>query len=70
MLLVKLLIVILLLFIVVSLFSALYFMFTDKGRTKRTVRALTVRISLSIFAFILIMVAIATGLIEPNPRPF
>ena len=64
--LVKLLVVILLLFITVSLFSGLFFLVRDKGQTKRTMYALTLRIGLSIFAFVLLMIAAATGLITPN----
>lgn len=42
-------------FIVMSLGSALYYLVKDKGQSERTVKALTVRISLSIFLFILLM---------------
>lgn len=42
-------------FIVLSLGSALYYLVKDKGQSERTVKALTVRISLSIFLFILLM---------------
>ncbi|MEW6133877.1 MAG: twin transmembrane helix small protein [Pseudomonadota bacterium] len=41
--------------IVLSLGSALYYLVKDKGQSERTVKALTVRISLSIFLFILLM---------------
>lgn len=70
MLLIKLIVVILLLVIVISLFSGLGFLIKDKGKTKRTVNSLTVRIVLSIIAFILIMVAAFFGGITPNPRPY
>lgn len=69
MLLVKLIVIILLLAIVVSLFSGLYFLVADKGETKRTVNALTLRIGLSIAAILIIIIAGATGLIELNPSP-
>lgn len=42
-------------FIVLSLGSALYYLVKDKGQSERTVKALTVRISLSILLFILLM---------------
>jgi hypothetical protein len=38
---------------------------TDKGDSKKMVRALTVRVSLSVGLFLLLMVAWATGLIQP-----
>lgn len=60
----KTLIVIMLILIVGSLFSALWFMFNDKGRDKRTVKALTVRIALSISLFIMVMVAFYFGWIN------
>jgi len=69
MLLVKLIVIILLIAIVVSLFSGLYFLVNDKGETKRTVNALTLRIGLSIAAIVIIIIAGATGLIELNPSP-
>lgn len=64
--LVKLLVIILLLAILISLFSGLFFQAKDKGQTKRTVNALSIRIGLSVLAFILLMVAAATGLISPH----
>ena len=39
---------------------------TSKEQNNKTVRALTVRISLSVIAFILLMVAIGFGWIEPH----
>jgi hypothetical protein len=49
-----------------SLFSALYYLIKDKGRSDRTVRALTVRIGLSITLFLLLMAAHYFGLIKPH----
>ena len=63
----KLLVVILLLFIVSSLFSGLYFLMKDSGSSDRVVKALTVRIGLSIGLFIFLMIGYATGLITPHP---
>ncbi len=48
-------------FIVISLGSALYYLVRDKGQSDRTVKALTVRISLSIFLFILLMASYYFG---------
>lgn len=69
MLLVKLIVIILLLFVIASLFSGLFFLVKDKGETHRTVNALTLRIGLSILAIVIIIIAGATGLIELNPNP-
>jgi len=69
MLLVKMIVLILLIFVVISLFSGLFFLVKDKGQTKRTVNALSVRIGLSIFIIVVIMIAGATGVIELNPSP-
>ena len=63
----KYLIVAVLLGIVVSLGSGLYFLMTDKGGTKRMVNSLTVRISLSVALFVLLFIAWYFGLIEPHP---
>lgn len=48
-------------FIILSLGSALYYLVKDKGQSERTVKALTVRISLSIFLFILLMASYYFG---------
>ena len=47
--------VLFLLFILSSLASALYYMIKDKGQGTRAVRSLTLRISLSVLLFILLM---------------
>jgi Mn2+/Fe2+ NRAMP family transporter len=60
---IKVAIVVVLLIIVVSLFSALFFLSKDKGTGDRTVKALTVRISLSIALFIIILAAYHLGYI-------
>lgn len=64
---VKLIVLGLLAAIVVSMGSALFHLVHDrKGETRKMVRALTVRISLSVALFILLFVAYALGLIEPH----
>ena len=50
-------------FILASLFSALYFLLKDKGQSQRTVRALTVRIVLSIVLFVMLMLGFHFGFI-------
>ena len=69
MLLVKLIVLLLLGFVIISLFSGLYFLVKDKGQSNRTVNALSVRIGLSIVAIVIVMIAGATGVIELNPSP-
>ena len=43
----KIVVILFLVFIVGSLFSALYYLVRDRGRGERTVRALTVRIDIT-----------------------
>ncbi len=63
----KLLVVAIFIGIVASLGSALFHLVTDrKGETRNMVRALTVRIGLSVALFILLFVAWAAGWIEPH----
>lgn len=52
--------------IVISLGSALFYLVNDKGDSKKMVRALSVRIGLSVVLFVLLMGAWAVGLIEPH----
>ena len=46
-----------------SLFSALFFMFNDKGNSKRMVKALTFRVGLSVSLFLLLMALYYFGVI-------
>lgn len=69
MLLVKFIVLLLLGFVIVSLFSGLYFLVKDKGQTNRTVNALSLRIGLSLVAIVIIVIAGVTGVIELNPSP-
>ncbi len=63
----KILVILILAGIVLSLGSALFHLVTDrKGETRSMVRALTVRISLSVAAFALLFVAYAAGWIQPH----
>jgi hypothetical protein len=57
-----------LLFIVASLFSALFYLGKDRGTSDRTAKALTIRIGLSIFLFVLLIAGYYTGLIG-NAHP-
>jgi hypothetical protein len=60
---IKLLVVFTLLAIVGSLFSGLWFLYKDRGTGTRTVRALTLRIGLSISLFILLLLSYRFGLV-------
>ena len=59
----KIVVILFLVFIVGSLFSALYYLVRDKGQGERTVRALTVRITLSVALFLLLMLGYYFGFI-------
>jgi len=59
----RILVIIMLVVIVGSLGSALWFLIRDKGQSDRTVKALTVRISLSIVLFLLLMAGYYFGVI-------
>jgi hypothetical protein len=62
----KIVVIAFLVFILASLGSALYYLIRDKGQSERTVKALTLRISLSIALFLLLMLGYATGFISPH----
>jgi hypothetical protein len=64
--LIKILIISALIAIVISLASGMLFLVKDKGQTERTAKALTVRISLSVALFGLLMLGIFTGHIKPH----
>lgn len=64
----KIIVILFLVFIVGSLFSALYFLVRDKGQGTRTVKALTVRVTLSVVLFALLMLGIYTGFITDKLR--
>lgn len=66
--LIKVIIVLTLIAIIGSLFSALFFLAKDKSGGERTAKALTIRISLSIALFILLMLSYFFGIIgQPHP---
>lgn len=65
----KIIIVGILILIIISLFTALYTLVKDKGQSDRTLRALTMRVGLSIALIILLYASYKAGLIHPNPPP-
>ncbi len=66
----KYLIVVLLLFILFSLGSAMFYLVKGKGQSQNTVRFLTVRVVLSVVLFLFIILAAKMGWIEPNQPVF
>jgi hypothetical protein len=64
--LIKLLVIVIFLCILGSLGSGMVFLVRDKGRSDRTVKALTWRIGLSIGLFALLFLLFATGVISPH----
>ncbi len=62
----KIFILVIMLIILVTLFSGLVFLVRDDGKTKRTVKALTWRIALSLTLFIFLLVAFAAHWINPH----
>ncbi|MEO8444715.1 MAG: twin transmembrane helix small protein [Gammaproteobacteria bacterium] len=60
------LVILLLAAILVSLFSGLFFLNRDKSDSRRTLRALTVRISLSVLLFVVLLIGWWTGAIQPH----
>ena len=63
---IKLFVLIILIAILTSLGSALFYLVKDQRTSKRTVKALTFRIGLSLALFIMLLVAYATGIIQPH----
>ena len=66
---VKLFVIFLLVLILGSLASGMVYLVKDEGKSDRVVKALTIRIGLSIFAFLVLIGSAYLGLIEPNPFP-
>lgn len=62
----KLIIIFIMIIIAGSLVSGLFFLVNDKGDSKRTVKALTVRIVISLSLFIFLFIAFKFGLIHPH----
>ncbi|BES69022.1 twin transmembrane helix small protein [Marinobacter nanhaiticus D15-8W] len=65
----KVLIVILMFAVVVSLFSGLFFLLKDEGKTQRVLNSLIVRVSLSALLIAVILLALWHGDLTLNPTP-
>ena len=63
---IKVLIVACLVAIIASLGSGLFHLVNDKGESKRMVKALTLRVALSVALFILLFIAWSQGMITPH----
>ena len=59
----KIVIVVLLFAVIASLFSGLFFVYKDKGNSKRAVTALTIRIGLSLLVFAILIGSYWLGLV-------
>ena len=57
----KIVILVLVFAILVSLFAGLYFVYKDKGTTNRAVISLTIRITLSVLVFVLLIASYYFG---------
>lgn len=62
----KFFIVLLLIAIFVSLGSGIFFLVRDQGKTKRTVKSLTIRIILSAMLFLMLFIGYLAGIIKPH----
>ena len=62
----RIVILILVLAVIASLFSGLYFVYKDKGNSNRAVISLTIRIALSLLIFAILMVSYLMGWIGPR----
>ncbi len=60
----KIIVLLFIVFILGSLFSALFFLIKDKGQSERTAKALTIRVVLSITLFALLMLGFHFGIIN------
>ena len=59
----KIIVILFVLLILASLGSALFFLVNDRGQSKRTVKALALRVGLSVTLFLLLMAGYYFGLV-------
>jgi ABC-type dipeptide/oligopeptide/nickel transport system permease component len=65
----KILIVVLMLAVLVSLFSGLFFLIRDGGKTNRVLNSLALRVALSVLLLAVILIAVWQGGLTLNPTP-
>jgi hypothetical protein len=63
---VRIFVILLLILIIGSLGSALYFLMRDRGTSNRTVNALTIRVGLSVALFLILILGHRFGWIPAN----
>ena len=66
----KAFLVALLLFVLFNLFHALYYMIKNDEQSPKMSKYLGRRLLFSVLIIISIIIALATGIITPHPRPF
>ncbi len=66
----KILLVVLLVFVLFNLFHALYYMNKNDVKSPKMSKFLGRRLLFSALIIMCVIIALATGLITPNPRPF
>jgi len=62
----KIVVIVGLVAVIASLFSALYFLYHDRGQGTRMVKALAIRVALSAFVVIFLLVSYKLGWIAPT----
>lgn len=62
----KIILVALLLFVVVSLFTAFYYLIKDPASSRRVVNTLFIRVGISLFIMILLLVGTQLGWVKPH----
>lgn len=66
----KIILLLLLLFTLVNLFRALFAMLRNDPTKPSMSHFLGRRVGLSVLAIIIVLVLMATGVLQPNPRPY
>jgi multisubunit Na+/H+ antiporter MnhF subunit len=62
----KYILVALLLFVIISLFTAFYYLVKDPSSSKRVVKSLFLRVGLSLFIMILLLIGTQLGWVTPH----
>lgn len=65
----KIIIAVLLIGVVISLFSGLFFLVKDDSKSKRVANSLTVRVALAALIVLVVLLALWTGELKLNPTP-
>lgn len=65
----KAIIIFLMLAVIVSLFSGLFFLIRDGGKTNRVVNSLAVRVTLSVLLLAVILLSLWQGSLTLHPTP-